>query len=182
MYLQTARFLLKSLAAAQQVAPGAASGSAGYLAAAAAGSGSARCAVQGEACWTDPQQALAALRCVPSLGPAQSARRWGLSARFPAGCLESTVSLRAPWQRALRQPVRAPLLRRHVAGQLVLGAADALRAAGDGRVVFEGGPWNSTTVELIRLARVRSPRAVDLGVWACEWEQRTACPSRDGAY
>jgi acyl-CoA oxidase len=42
---------------------------------------------------------------------------------------------------------------RHVAAKLALNAADVLRAAGNGKFVFEGAPWNNSTVDLIRVAR-----------------------------
>lgn len=44
---------------------------------------------------------------------------------------------------------------RHVATQLAAQAARVLQHAGNGEVVFEGAPWNNSTVDLIRVARVR---------------------------
>ncbi|CAK0735983.1 hypothetical protein CVIRNUC_000672 [Coccomyxa viridis] len=101
MLLQTARYLVKRLLAAQagQGSPG---GSAGYTANAAA----------------ELRQ-----RC-----PAQSARDW----------LDPAVQSAAF---------------RHRATRLCVEATRTLAEASGGSVVFEGRPWNSNTVDLIRLAR-----------------------------
>ena len=42
---------------------------------------------------------------------------------------------------------------RHRAARLCVEATERLAAASGGKPVFEGPPWNSNTVDLIRLAR-----------------------------
>jgi acyl-CoA oxidase len=115
MYLQTARFLLKALAAAG-AGGGAPAGSAAYLGRARE-EAAARCVVSEPEDWRAAGNALGALR--------------------------------------------------HAAARLALVAADALRAAsggggggGGGGLVFEGKPWNDTTVDLIRLARAHCALAL----------------------
>eukprot|EP00887_Chlorella_sp_A99_P006224 scaffold3.g6224.t1 len=100
MYLQTARYLVKALAAAR--AGRAPAGSAAYLA-----------------------------------GAARGARR------------PCPVGLGDDWA---EPGVQVEALE-HVAGRLTSLATEALARAGGGRLVFEGAPWNGTTVDLIRCAR-----------------------------
>lgn len=104
--LQTARFMLKAMAASAK--PGgsdpAANGSAAYLAAGALRRElGARCEAKGEACWLQPETILAALR--------------------------------------------------HRASRLAANAVDTLRAAGGGKLAFEGAPWNGSTLALIAAAK-----------------------------
>jgi len=98
MYLQAARYLLKTLASGANNA----SGSTAYLARASV-EASTRSTVSSPQEWSSPQHGLAALR--------------------------------------------------HATAKLALVAADALRHAGGGQLVFEGAPWNNTNVDLIRVAR-----------------------------
>lgn len=50
-------------------------------------------------------------------------------------------------------PKHALAALRHAATKQALVAAEALRAAGGGALIYEGAPWNNTTVELIRVGR-----------------------------
>lgn len=101
MLLQTARYLVKRLLAAQ-AGKGEKGGSAGYTANATAKL-QQRCAVQFPRDWLDPAVQSAAFR--------------------------------------------------HRATRLCVAATRTLAEASGGEVVFEGRPWNSNTVDLIRLAR-----------------------------
>ena len=49
---------------------------------------------------------------------------------------------------------------RHAATKQALVAAEALRAAGGGALIYEGAPWNNTTVELIRVGRAHCALAM----------------------
>jgi acyl-CoA oxidase len=98
MYLQAARYLLKTLASGTNNS----SGSTAYLARASE-EASTRSTVSSPQEWSLPQHGFAALR--------------------------------------------------HATAKLALVAAEALRQAGGGQLVFEGAPWNNTNVDLICVAR-----------------------------
>lgn len=86
--------------------------------------------------------------------PAGSAAYLGRAREEASG--HSMVATPQDWRAAEHT---LPALR-HAAARLALVAADALRRAGGGELVFEGEPWNETTVDLIRVARAHCSLAM----------------------